>query len=189
MKSLLVVVDMVNGFITEGALHDESIANALDPIIDLIEDHLKENNPILAFRDAHPEDALEFASFPPHCLINDSESELVKELKPYEDKMTVLPKNSTNGFMQPDFLPYFQSLEGLEQVVVTGCCTDICVLQFALSLKGYCNQHNIPLKIIVPADTVDTFGGPGHDKTTMNQTALALMSAAGICVTDTYGKE
>ena len=38
----------------------------------------------------------------------------------------------------------------IDAYIITGCCSDICVLQFALTLKTYLNAQNIDKKVIVP---------------------------------------
>ncbi len=179
-KNCLIVVDMINGFINEGALSDKSITKCIPPILSLIKEFINKNQPILAFCDSHPENCKEFDSYPVHCLNNSHESQLVDEIKAYEDQMIVLNKNSTNGFVQPEFLKTYLSLGELEEVVVVGCCTDICVLQFALSLKGYINENNLNTKIVVPVNCVETFDAPGHEQVKFNEMAFKLLKNAGI---------
>lgn len=92
------VIDMVNGFVRRGALHDEAIAS----IIALIEDMIER----LACRtifvaDAHPPKTREFQSYPQHCVIGSGEDEVVDELTPYIHQL--MRKNSTNTFFCPDF--------------------------------------------------------------------------------------
>ena len=178
-RSLLVVVDMINGFIHTGALADPKIDQITPAVLDTVKAYLKRDFPILAFRDCHNESAKEFSSFPPHCLKDSEESELIKELKPYADQFIILEKNSTNGFVQPEFLEVFQQMTNLRSVMIVGCCTDICVLQFALSLKGYINQNDLGIEVIVPKDQVATFDAPGHPADTLGAAALYLMEAAG----------
>lgn len=63
--------------------------------------------------------------------------------------------------------------------LVTGDCTDICVLQFVLSAKAWHNTRNLPLRILVPTALTDTFDAPGHPADTLGAAALYLMEAAG----------
>ncbi|MEF9968537.1 MAG: isochorismatase family protein, partial [Longicatena sp.] len=135
--------------------------------------------PIINFRDSHPANANEFNAFPSHCLENSSESEMIHQLKPYEKEMITLLKNSTNGFMQPMFLDTFKNLD-CDEYICVGCCTDICVLQFSLSLQSYINQNDLPVTVTVIDDCVETFNLPGHDQKEFGQMALAIMQGAGI---------
>ena len=183
-KSLLVVVDMINGFINQGALADPSINLITPNITKLVDIYTKHQQPVLAFIDAHSEDAIEFQSFPTHCLKSSYESELIEELLPYKALMTIIEKNSTNGFFAVDFDEYLASLGSLNQIIITGCCTDICVLQFTLTLKTYFNQNDLKCELIVPKNCVDTFGNEFHDKEHYNLVALDLMRGAGVTVVD-----
>ena len=80
MKELLFVVDMVNGFVKEGSMHDLKIMNIVDSIKEECESH--EHRIFIA--DTHENDAIEFNSFPSHCVKGTSEAEIIDELKPYE---------------------------------------------------------------------------------------------------------
>ena len=87
MKDLLVVVDMVNGFINEGALACKKIQK----IVPLIEENIinakNKNMDIVAFKDCHNEDDEEFKIFPKHCLKDSFESELIQELLKYQNAL------------------------------------------------------------------------------------------------------
>lgn len=183
MKKCLVIIDMVHGFINEGALSDKSINRITPKIVSLTENFIANNQPIINFQDAHEEGANEFVAFPPHCLKGSHESELIDELMPYKDKMITLYKNSTNGFMHPDFLSTFNTVDA-DEFICVGCCTDICVLQFALSLQGYINEHNLKKSVIVVEDAVETFGLPGHEQAQFNELSMTLMRNAGIKIID-----
>lgn len=177
-KPLLFVVDMINGFVYEGALSDPSIAS----IVPAIEKLAKRSADVVFPCDMHPKSAREFDAFPPHCEADSHESKVIEELRAYAS--TILPKNSTNTFLAPAFqeqLPTY--LQKHDDFIITGCCTDICVLQFALSFQAYLNQHDLQGKrIIVPVDCVETYGAVGHDATTYNSFALSLLKQSGVSV-------
>ncbi len=179
MKEICVVVDMINGFINEGPLADPSINQIVPKTIEVIESFLKDQKDVLAFQDAHTEDALEFKNYPPHCLKGTSESELIPELKVFEKNMLQIEKNTTNGFFAPGFQDYLKENPDLESVTVVGCCTDICVLQFVETLKTYSQTINKEIEVKVVKDAVDTFGLEGHDKEQFNATSLQLMQSCG----------
>ncbi len=178
-KSCLVVVDMINGFLKEGALSDTTIQKIIPNVKQLIEKYVDQNQAIINFQDAHEEEAAEFSTFPKHCVKGSFEAELIEELKIYEKSMITLYKNSTNGFMQPQFLPLFNDLD-CDEVVVVGCCSDICVLQFTLSLQGYINEHNLKIKVKVAQDAIETFDAPGHNQLECNRTTIKLLQGAGV---------
>ena len=178
-KHLLVIVDVINGFIYEGALSDSSIATIITPIVALTTQYLGADQNVVAFKDCHDEQAVEFLTYPPHCIRGTTETELVSQLKEFEEQLLVIEKNSTNGFMTDAFQELIMN-HLYDTIVVTGCCTDICVLQFALSLKGYLNQNNHKTTVIIPANMVETFHAPNHDQNYYNEISLQLLENAGI---------
>ena len=178
-KHLLVIVDVINGFIYEGALSDSSIAAIITPIVALTTQYLSAKQSIIAFKDCHDEQAVEFQTYPPHCIRGTTETELVSQLKEFEQEILVIEKNSTNGFMTVAFQDLIAN-HHYDTIVITGCCTDICVLQFALSLKGYLNQNNHKTAVIIPTNMVETFHAPNHDQNYYNEISLQLLENAGI---------
>ena len=66
--------------------------------------------------------------------------------------------------------------------MVTGCCTDICVMQFVLTLKAAWNQADRPVEIIVPRQLVETYDAPGHSGELMGGAALVSMLGNGVRV-------
>jgi len=181
-KEILIVIDMLKGFIDEGPLADPSIRQIVPENIRQIEKFIEDKKDVLYFQDAHTPDALEFENYPPHCLKGSKESELIDELKVYENKMIQVEKNTTNGFFAPVFQTYLKDHPDLEKITVVGCCTDICILNFAVTMKTYCQTIQKPITIIVPENAVDTFGLPHHDKKTYHESALGMMRGAGIQV-------
>lgn len=175
LKSPIVfVIDMINGFIKDGALHDKGILEAATPICDLVKCY-----PSVFVCDSHSESAREFQSYPVHCLEGTWESEVIKELKPYVIE-TVL-KNSTNAFLSPSMQAILENKE-YGDIVITGCCTDLCIMQFALTVQGWLNQNDIKKKrVIVPVDCVDTYHIPEvHDAWFWNDVSLQNMEINGI---------
>lgn len=170
MKELLFVVDMVNGFIKEGAMHDEKIMTIVPNIIKMCETH--EDRIFIA--DTHESDAIEFNSFPQHCVKGTSEAAIIDELQPYCTQ--IVEKNSTNTFHVLDK----DSLNQYDSFMIVGCCSDICVMQFALTLKTYCNQMNMKQTVKVPHNCIATYDAPYHPSDEYHQMALHLMQQAGI---------
>ena len=185
-KSLLVVVDMVNGFVKQGNMADIKINECTKNIVELIKKNISDKNYLLAFNDNHQLGCNEFNTFPVHCVDNTDESMLIDEIKVYEDSFKIIKKNSTNGFVNKEFLPYFNSLENVNEIVVVGCCTDICVMQFCLAMITYINEYDLPIKVICYKDCMDTYDSDIHSKVEYNQMACTLMSNAGIIVKDKF---
>lgn len=181
-KEILIVIDMLKGFIDQGPLADPSIRQIVPENVKLVKDFLAQDKPVLYFQDAHNQDALEFENYPPHCLKGTTESQLIDDLQVFEDQMIQVQKNTTNGFFAPRFQTYLKENPELEKITVIGCCTDICVLNFALTMKTYSQTIQKPITIVVPENAVDTFNLPGHDKLTYQKTALGILKGAGIQV-------
>ena len=151
-KTGLFIVDMNNGFAKEGALSSPRLEKIIKPIADFGKSLCSKINTIVAFTDTHNKDAVELKSYPIHCLRGDKESEVVQEILAI-DNMEILEKNSTNGFFVMDMEKY----KHIDNFIVVGCCTDICVYQFVLTLKTYFNQNNLDKNIIVPMNLVETY--------------------------------
>ncbi len=178
-QTALIIVDVINGFIFEGSLSCKAIERIIPPIKKTLA-YFKENEmKVIAFSDSHTEKSTEFLTFPEHCLCGTFESEIVEDLKSIGG-YSLLFKNSTNGFHEDAFKKLLKDFPYIDNFVIVGDCTDICVLQFALSLKTYFNKENRESNIIVPVDSVDTFNLEDHPSEFYNLIALDLMDKAGI---------
>lgn len=179
---LLIVVDMVNGFIREGAMADSYIEHIIPEIVTLVKKYINEQQEVKFIKDCHNETAVEFESYPLHCLKGTSESELVEELKIFENSNNTYEKNSTSAIFAKNFLDDIKNMENLKEVTIVGCCTDICVLNLALPLKNYFNQENKKIEIIVQQNAVETFNSEMHNRNEYNDMAFKLLRQAGIKV-------
>jgi len=185
-KTALMVVDMINGFTREGALKSKYAERLIPEISRLMKLCREKGIPVLAFADTHTPASPEFDSYPAHCLAGSSESEVVDELKAAAD-FTLIPKNSTNGFIEPKFQEWLLKNPGIDCFIVVGVCTDICVQQFATTLKTWFNMENRKSRIIVPMNAVDTFSLGTHDRNLMNCMALYDMLGNGVEVVERIG--
>lgn len=184
---VIFVVDMIEGFVHEGALHDEAIHAATMHIESLIRDAEQR---VIFIADSHPPKTREFISYPSHCVIGTKESEVIQELQPYVQEL--MRKNSTNTFTCPEFQLFLKErLKNYRDIVITGCCTDICILQFALCLNAWLNEHNkTEQRIIIPLSCVDTYHIEGvHDAVSCNEFSIRNMEANGICIVSSLERE
>ena len=128
-KGMLIVVDMVNGFVREGVLHDEKIAEVIPRQLELIKEAKHRGDLIVFVKDTHDEDAIEFKRFgnTKHCVRGTSEAELVDEFRELEkeDDTISIEKNSTSYMEAEEFRNLIGDMTNLERVDVVGCCTDI----------------------------------------------------------------
>lgn len=182
---LLLVVDVINGFLVEGDMSFTDGKDIIKPIRTLVEEYIKNDDMIVTFRDQHQEDSLEFKSYPKHCVIGTSEVELVEGLQVYSDSYIDIPKNSTNGTNTEAFQKLIKANQ-FSEVVVVGVCTDICVLQSVLSLITYFYENNINTKVSVVKDAVETFDVSGHKRDYYNQLSFDLMENASANLVDSY---
>ena len=141
-KKILYVVDMVNGFVNEGIMHDDYIGHTIEEQVELIKKFKKEKEGVALIKDNHEENCIEFATFPKHCVIGTNEADLVDEIKEYEEDSLVYAKNSTSAMFAPGLVSDIEKMCNLKEFVVCGCCTDICILNFVIPLKNYFNQYN-----------------------------------------------
>lgn len=160
-KGMLIAVDMVNGFVREGALHDEKIADVIPRQLELIKETKARGDLIVFIKDTHDEDAIEFKRFGgiKHCVRGTRESELVDELIVYEndDDTISIEKNSTSYMEAEEFRSLISGMTNLEKVDVVGCCTDICDFNGTMGLANYFDQHNRDVEIRVHQDAVATY--------------------------------
>ena len=160
-KKCLIVVDMINGFVREGVLHDERIANIIPRQIELINKNIKEEGLTVFIKDTHDMDAVEFKRFgnTKHCVRGTREAELVDELKVFENKENTvsIEKNSTSYMEAPNFRNLIKELKNLKEIIVVGCCTDICDFNGTMALANYLDQHNRDVVIKVYKDAVATY--------------------------------
>lgn len=179
----LYVVDMVNGFVREGKLHDERIAKTIPEQIKLIEKFKQENQRVAFIKEAHRANSTEFKTFPQHCVIGTSEAELVDELKSYEQNAVIYPKNSTSAIFAPNVLPDIELMDNLKEIVGVGCCTDICVLNYLIPLANYFNQINREVYIFAVKKAIETYNNFWkHSARHYNKIAYELMAEAGIII-------
>lgn len=160
-KKCLIVVDMVNGFVKEGVLHDKMIAKTIPNQIKLIKETLADDGLVIFIKDTHTNDSKEFKRFgnTTHCLEGTNESELVDELKVYEglENTISVKKNSTSFMEAPEFRKIIKELVNVEEFNVVGCCTDICVANGTIGLANYCDEWNKEVVIKAYQDAIATY--------------------------------
>ncbi len=173
-ETLVLSIDMNNGFAIEGALSSPRVGEMVPPTAQFLNRCMREGYRVEAYSDCHTAGSVELESYPPHCMEGSWEHQLVDELS--QLGLPVTPKNSTNAFFAKPSL----CLDGISNLVITGCCTDICIYQCAIALKAYLNEHNQKIRVIVPVDLVETYDGPGHNGDLLNLIFLSSMLSNGI---------
>ncbi len=168
MPNVTIVVDVLNGFTREGNLASPRCLEAIPRIKQVIEQRRGAGDQLIFLADTHDPDDKEFEIFPVHCVRGTHESEVVDELQPYLRDARLIRKRRYSGFFETDLEAVLRQLRP-DQVTVIGVCTDICVLHTVADLR------NRDYRVIVPADAVATFDGPGHPGDVVQQFALDHM--------------
>ena len=208
----LIIVDEVNGFATVGAGNlapqtpNEQVSTMVSETNRLAHSFIEQGMPILAFLDTHESGKPE-PPYPPHCERGTGEEELVPELKWIEKEplSTLVRKDCINGFIgsfQPDgsnaIIDWVKE-NSVKNVLVVGICTDICVMDFVLTIlsarnhgmlqglnevvvydKG-CSTYNLP------GDVVKEIGLPpsaSHPQDLTHYMGLYFMASRGAQLVD-----
>ena len=178
-NTALVIVDMVNGFTREGALKSGRIEALIPEITALLRKCGELGIAAIAFADNHTGSSPEFSSYPPHCLDGTREAEMVDEIKKAGGYKRIA-KNSTNGFLEEEFQDWMKKNGNIDTFIITGDCTDICIQQFAVTLKTWFNMQDRKSRIIVPVDLVETYDLELHYAGLVNLMALYNMHINGV---------
>ena len=187
VKKMLIVVDMVNGFVRDGAMANQNIEHIVPEIEKLVKKFTDDDDKLVAFtNDAHSPDAIEFNKYPVHCVKGTKEAENIDELKKYENMALMHEKNSTSAIFSKGLLENIEKMKKLEEVVVVGCCTDICVINLAIPLQNYFDEKNRDISIVVPTNAVETYDSPNHNAEEYNNWAFKGMNQAGIKLVKKY---
>ena len=152
----LVIVDEVNGFATVGAGNlappapNAQVARMVEETVALGRRFQSSGWPVLAFLDTHQPGKPE-PPYPPHCESGTGEEQLVPALQWLETEAaaTLIRKDCINGFVGAiqggrNRLVDWVNENRLEAVLVVGICTDICVMDFVLTLLSARNHGLMP---------------------------------------------
>ncbi len=175
--TVVVNMDTINGFFKKGKLASKRLKAIIPQIKQVNEYYL--DSPKLFFADTHTPDSEEFATYPEHC-VDKYEQEIITELEAFAEVGEIIPKNSTNGFFCKEYLAWLSKHKGIENIVIVGGCTDICVMQFALAMRAYWNEQNNNNRIIVIENAVQTYHDDIHNGDMMHSFALFNMYMNGI---------
>ncbi len=181
-KGMLIIVDMVNGFVKEGTLADQKIAKKVPRQIELIKEAKTRGDLIVFIKDTHEEDSVEHKRFggAKHCVRGTGEELVIDELKAYEynDDTVSIEKNSTSYMEAPEFRKLIGEATDIETVDVVGCCTDICDFNGTMALANYFDQWNRDVEIRVHEDAIATFAEDARQNYV--DAAKLLMAQQGI---------
>ena len=177
-KTVHIAVDMVNGFVKTGALSSREVFDINEDVAAFSRSCKEKGIGNLALCDRHPEDCTEFLTYPVHCVAGTEESELTEELRNAAD-FRIFPKLSVNGWLEDGFREFIID-GGYDTFLITGDCTDMCVIQLALSMKSGLNRINRSSRVIVVKELVATCSLPTRLPETAELAAFLVMKTNGI---------
>lgn len=143
---VLIVIDMQNDF-TTGVLGNPETAAVTDNVVRAVEEFRKneKDGQIIATLDTHFEnymDTQEGKNLPvQHCIKGTDGWKLVPEVeKALGEDCLIVEKNTFGAIDLPDKIG-----KGVEEFIIMGVCTDICVISNAMILKAAFPE--IPVRI------------------------------------------
>ncbi len=146
-KTALIIVDMQNDFIKEGgSLLVQAAKDTIQSIQFLVDSFRKAGSKVIYTQDTHFDGDKEWEIWPVHCRKDSWGWQIIDELSPQKNDM-VFQKNRYDAFYGTS-LEHYLKLWGIENLVITGTVSNICVANTAGSagLRWY--------HIIVPADGI-----------------------------------
>ncbi len=199
-QTALISVDVIQGFCTSGPLASPRVAAIVAPIVRLFEAAWARGlRNILLFQDTHEPDAVEFGSWPPHCVRGTAEAEPVAAFQrlPFFDQLPQYPKNSIASGLNTGLNEWIAAHPAVDTFIVVGDCTDLCTYQLAMHLRLDANARQLQRRVIVPAECVDTYdrevavaveqGGLPHDADLLHAVFLYHMALNGVEVAARLG--
>jgi nicotinamidase-related amidase len=190
----IVCVDIIEGFCTVGPLSSPRVQDLVRPIVKVIANAWEAGvRDVTLPQDAHPEDAVEFANYAPHCIRGSREAlsaALIRSL-PYYNQLTVHQKNSINSGVNDSFAAWFKNRPHIRNWIILGDCTDICTFQLATFIRTYTYEHQMAgVRVIAPVDCIDTYdlpvataqeiGATPHDADFLHPVFLYAMHLNGV---------
>ena len=183
---LLYNIDMNEGFVNVGAMANPEYNKLVPEQKRLIDKVRRENGVVDFILEGHDENALEFKTYPGHCILGTSEVELIPQLIGEQNKPNTYTfyKNCINGMLNSDVQEQIKRLKNLKEIIYSGVCADLCVMDFARTNARFLDQINKEVKLFVVKSTIDTFDLPGHNREEWLDIAYKVMGQAGIEVVE-----
>ena len=157
-KEALLIIDMLNDFVLEGAPLEVPETRKIIPVIKKeISEARAKGIPVIYICDAHDKNDKEFSKFgwPAHAVKGTKGAEVVDELEPEPDDI-IIKKTTYSGFYNTKLSEALKSLD-INSLRLTGCVTHICIMFTASDavLRDY--------KVTVVANGVAGLSKKDHD--------------------------
>lgn len=157
MRQALLVVDMLTDFLEPGGrlFCGEAARTIIPRVTEQVEAARLAGTPVIFIADSHLPGDAEFAMFPPHCIQETPGAAVVEELRPRAGERIIF-KRRFSGFYGTDLDLTLREL-GVDELVLTGVCTNICILYTAADARM--RQY----RVRVLRDAVASFDQDAHD--------------------------
>lgn len=138
MNKLYIVVDMQNDFIT-GSLGSKAAEKIVPTVTDVTTKAIQNGDKVIFTQDTHQTNYMntqEGERLPiPHCIENSKGWEIIPVLQPLAEKALITIKKPTFGSLS--LIDYIRhNCPNVEEIILIGVCTDICVISNALLIKA-----------------------------------------------------
>jgi len=157
VRRALLVIDMLNDFIQEGAVLDcgPSSRQIIPFIQQKILEFRQSGDLVILICDQHQPSDPEFTLFPPHCLQGSPGAQIIPQLE-VKDSDIIIPKRKYNAFFGTRLEEILREKE-IDEVHVVGVCTSICVMDTVAELR------NREYPVIVYRQGVADFDPEAHE--------------------------
>ncbi|MGB8644892.1 MAG: isochorismatase family cysteine hydrolase [Anaerolineae bacterium] len=162
-KVAIVSVDLINGFCYHGNLASPRVAALVPRVVELLQAaHAAGVFHFLMVQECHSEQAEEFHAYGPHGICGTSEAEMVPDFAalPFAGQFEIIHKNSIHAIVGTRLERWLEEHPQVDTFIVVGDCTDLCAYDAALDLKLRANIHDIPRRVIVPENCIQTYDLP-----------------------------
>jgi len=158
-KTALIIVDMQNDFVRDnGSLFVSNAKGTINNIKSLVERSRLKNVKIVYTQDTHYDGDKEWEIWPVHCKKGTVGWEIIDELKPNDNDL-VIQKNRYDGFYETPLDHYLGHVWDIENLIITGTVSNICVAHTAASagLRWY--------KLVIPSNGISSLTDFDHQMT------------------------
>jgi len=155
MKKAIIVVDMINDFVTGkiGSLRAQKI---VPNIAALLKKARKQGITVIYLRDAHMVNDKELGIWGQHAMKDTQGSEIIPELKPEKNDI-IIEKKWYSGFVDTE-LPAILKKMGADTLIFVGVSTDICVQ------NNVAHAYFSGYRTIVPQDCTASIDEAAHEQ-------------------------
>ena len=165
-RTVLVSVDVIEGFTKEGALASPRVGAIVPNVAALVArlgDLGVPAQQIAFVQDNHPQNAEEFTAYPPHCIQGTAEADAAQALQdlPNWAQYQHFEKNSIASHTSEGFNNWLE-VQNVDTIIAVGDVTDLCLYTLALHLQVRTFARGLGQRIIVPEACAQTWDAPDH---------------------------